>query len=85
MTMPGFTAEASLHTDRAQYNTTKERSLVDGAAVRPQLPDQCAQDLAQLRRYYRDLAEAVGRRDWDVVFMLSNAIKIQQRSIGTTC
>jgi hypothetical protein len=68
MTMPRFTAEASLDTDRAQYNTTAARSL-DGAAVRPQLSDQCARDLTQLRRHYRDLVEAVARRDWDVVLI----------------
>ena len=85
MTMPGFTADASLDTTRAQYGTTAARSVADGAAVRPQLSDQCAQDLAQLRRHYRDLVTAVSRRDWDLVYIVSNWIRYDQLEIGTTC
>ena len=85
MTIPRFTAEASLDINRTQYNTTAARSLADGAAVRPQLSDQCARGLSQLRRHYRDLAAAVERRDWEVVYMLSNAIRYEQQEIGTVC
>jgi hypothetical protein len=85
MTMPRFTAAVSLDTDRAQYNTTAARSLADGAAVRPQLPDQCAGDLAQLRRHYRDLVAAVSRRDWEMVYTVSNWIRYEQQEIETSC
>jgi hypothetical protein len=83
MTMPGFTAEASLDTNRAQYNTTTARFLEDGAVLRPQLA--CGVYLAQLKHHYRDLVEAVARRDWYVVDVMLNAVRSDQRIIEIGC
>jgi hypothetical protein len=83
MTMPGFTAEASLDTNRGQYSATTARLLADGPAVRPQLP--CGVYVAQLKHHYRDLVEAVARRDWEVVDIMLNAVRSDQRSIEIGC
>jgi hypothetical protein len=82
MTMPGFTAEASLATNRARYSTTTARSMPDGA-VHPQLP--CGAYVAQFKRHYNDLVEAVARQDWDVVDVMLNAVQRDQRSIERGC
>jgi hypothetical protein len=83
MTMPGFTAEASLDANRAQCNTTTVRSLTEGAAIRPQLP--CGVYVTQLKHHYRDLVEAVARQDWDVVDIMLNAVRRDQQSIEIGC
>jgi len=81
--MPGFTAEASLDTSRAQYSTTTARSLEDARVLRPQLP--CGVYLAQLKYHYRDLVEAVARRDWYMVDVLLTAVRSDQRSVEIGC
>ena len=56
---------------------------MDGAALRPQLA--CGVYLAQLKRHYRDLVDAVARRDWEVVDIMLNAVRADQRSIEIGC
>ena len=85
MSMPGFTAEASLAPNRAQYETLPAGWEGGCTALHPQLSDWCARDLAQLRHHYRDLVAAVSRQDWEVVSALSNAIQSTQRQIETSC
>jgi hypothetical protein len=82
MTMPGFTAEASLAPHRARYNTTTARSMPD-EAVLPQLP--CGVYVAQFKRHSRDLVDAIARQDWDVVDVMLAAVQRDQRSIEMGC
>jgi hypothetical protein len=83
MTMPGFTAEASLATNRARYNTTTARSMPDEAVLRPQMP--CGAYVAQYKRHSRELAGAIARQDWDVVDVMLAAVRRDQRSIEMGC
>ena len=83
MTMPGFTAEASLATNQARYNTTTARSMPDEAVVCPQLP--CGAYVAQYKRHHRDLVDAIARQDWDVVDVMLQAVRQDQRSIELGC
>jgi hypothetical protein len=45
----------------------------------------CGVYLAQLKYHYRDLVEAVARRDWYMVDVLLTAVRSDQRSIEIGC
>ena len=83
MTMPGFTAEASLATNKARHNTTTVGSMPDEAVVCPQLP--CSAYVAQYKRHSRELVDAIVRQDWDVVDVMLAAVQRDQRSIDLGC
>jgi hypothetical protein len=85
MNIPGFTAEGSLYTSRAQYNMTATRFLAAKADIQPQLPAVCGYLSGVIRFKFAKVGEAASANDWARVESLMNEIQFFQATYAGAC